>query len=417
MVYVISNLKWMKKKMINISRLTEHIIELSKIGKNFDTNGINRFSYTKEEQNANLLVERYMEAAGLNVSYDDIGNLIGSVGPTDKEVIMLGSHIDTVPDGGMFDGSLGVLTAIEVVHTLKENNIDLKYQIKVVSFKDEEGTRFNYGLIGSKAMSGILTVDDLENVDSQNITIKEAIQTQGYSYENLSNNIQNNIKTYIECHIEQGRVLESNDLPIGIVTGIAGPLWIEIEVEGKSEHSGATPMHQRYDALAAASEMIVSIENSVKDSENIVATVGKMNIHPNGVNVIPGRVTFTIDIRSISETDVNNLEVSILDKLKLIAKKREVTISYKILQRVKPAETDRKLQNILANSIKKNNIEPFYLMSGAGHDAMNISRIAPIIMLFVRSKDGISHSPLEYSSQNDINIAANVLYDFLRSIL
>ncbi len=394
--------------MINVNRLLKHLQDLSQIGRNELTGGINRFSFTPEEQQAIELVTSYMEEAGMTITVDAVGNVIGTYGEG-SETIMLGSHIDTVPEGGKYDGALGVLAAIEVVQTVQQ--LSLSKKIEVAAFKDEEGTRFGFGLIGSRAVAGLLAYEHLQKTDASGISIEEAMKQSQLSPLPLEKIKRNDIQAYLEMHIEQGKVLENEELPVGIVTGIAAPLWLEVTVTGVSAHAGATPMPIRKDALAAASEMILAIEQMFNDRTNSVTTVGKLNVEPNGVNVIPGRVTFTIDIRDIDEQKISTLEGSILRQMQKIAERRKVTLKTKMLQLVKPAKTDPMLQQQLANSIEKQGVRPYSLISGAGHDAMNISAVAPIGMLFVRSKDGISHNPLEYSSDEDIVIATNIFYD------
>ncbi|WP_299091070.1 Zn-dependent hydrolase [uncultured Metabacillus sp.] len=396
--------------MINANRLLKHLQELSQIGRNALTGGINRFSFTPEEQQAIELVTSYMEEAGMTITVDAVGNVIGTYGE-ESETVMLGSHIDTVPEGGKYDGALGVLAAIEVVQTIHEQQLSLSKKIEVVAFKDEEGTRFGFGLIGSRAMAGLLTYEHLQKTDASGISIGEAMKQSQISPVLLEKIKRNDIQAYLEMHVEQGRVLENEELPVGIVTGIAAPLWLEVTVTGVSEHAGATPMPIRKDALAAASEMILAIEQMLNDRTDSVTTVGKLIVEPNGVNVIPGRVTFTIDIRDIDEQIISTLESSILRQMQKIAERRKVTLKTKMMQRVKPTKTDPMLQQQLANSIEKQGVRPYSLISGAGHDAMNIAAVAPIGMLFVRSKDGISHNPLEFSSDEDIMIATNIFYD------
>lgn len=401
--------------MINSKRLLRRLDDLSQIGRNPKTGGINRFSFTKEEQQAINLVISYMKEAGMQVGVDGIGNIIGSYGEA-EETIMLGSHIDTVPDAGKFDGTLGVLAAIEVVQTLHEQRILLNKKVEVAVFKDEEGTRFGFGLIGSRAMAGLLTQEQLQKNDDANITIEEAAERFGLPPVPLEELKREDIQAYLELHIEQGKVLEKQNLPVGVVTGIAAPLWLEVTVTGVSEHAGATPMDIRHDALTAASEMILSVEQSFQQKGDSVGTVGKLQVEPNGVNVIPGKVTFTIDIRDIDEQTIRDLEKEVKEQLNNIASRRNVEVTIAELQRAKPAKADSSLQRQLAASITKQGIHPYSLVSGAGHDAMNIAAIAPIAMLFVRSKDGISHNPLEYSSDDDIVTAANVLYDTVVAI-
>jgi len=398
--------------MINVNRLLQRLHDLSQIGRNKVTGGINRFSFTSEEQEAIELVTSYMKEAGMTVNVDGVGNIIGTYGE-ESETIMLGSHIDTVPDGGKYDGALGVLAAIEIVQTIYEQQLPLSKKIEVVAFKDEEGTRFGFGLIGSRAMAGLLTYEELQKRDASDISIQEAMKQFKLSPLPLEKVKHNDIQAYLEMHIEQGKVLENEELPVGVVVGIAAPLWLEVTVTGVSEHAGATPMSIRQDALTASSEMILAIEQMLNGTTDSVATVGKLNVEPNGVNVIPGRVTFTVDIRDIEEQKINALENSILEQLQKVAERRNVTVTSKVLQRVKPAKTAPLLQQQLASSIEKYGVQPYPLISGAGHDAMNIANVAPIGMLFVRSKGGISHNPLEYSSDEDIVIATNIFYDTL----
>ncbi|GLC89895.1 Zn-dependent hydrolase [Lysinibacillus piscis] len=402
--------------MINDHRLLQHLEQLSQIGCNDITGGINRLSFTLEEQQAIELVASYMQDAGMTVSVDAIGNIIGTYG-TGPETVMLGSHIDTVPEGGKYDGALGVLAAIEVVHTLHEQHIRPTKKIQVVAFKDEEGTRFGFGLIGSKAMAGLLTDEQLQQTDAQGISIAEAMTQFGLDAQTVTLAKRHDITAYLEMHIEQGKVLENENLPVGIVTGIAAPLWLEITVTGISEHAGATPMPIRQDALTAASEMVLAIEQLANDGSDSVATVGKLHVEPNGVNVVPGKVVFTVDIRDIEQDKITALENQILHKLADIAQRRHVQLQYKILQRVQPAKTDTILQQQLAARIEQQGIRPYFLMSGAGHDAMNIALVAPIAMLFVRSKDGISHNPLEYTSDEDIIVATKIFYDTVLTLI
>ncbi|WP_338448975.1 Zn-dependent hydrolase [Niallia oryzisoli] len=397
-------------EMINIHRLIRHIEELSSIGKN-DDGGVNRFSYTKEEQLANELVKQYMEEAGLTVHFDAVGNLIGSQkGTIDAPAMLLGSHIDTVPNGGKYDGSLGVLTAIEVIHSLKENKVQLKHPVKVIAFKDEEGTRFGFGMIGSRAVAGTLTEVDLTRVDQQGVSIEQAMKEFGYKKERLQSAKIDNVKAYVEVHIEQGKVLENQDAALGNVTGIAGPLWLQFTLTGLSEHAGATPMNQRQDALVGASLIIAEAEKIAKEYPTAVATVGKLSVKPNGVNVIPGEVAWTMDIRDIHEDIRDELEQRIRQFAETTATERRLGLEISVLQRVAPVRCDEKIQEVIRDSIQEIAEPVVSLPSGAGHDGMQFKDRFPVGMIFVRSKDGISHNPKEFSSKQDIGKAANVLY-------
>jgi allantoate deiminase len=393
--------------MINIQRLSKQIEELSLIGRTAD-GGINRFSYTADEKRANELVATYMKAAGLTIHYDVVGNLIGSQkGTEDLPTILLGSHIDTVPNGGKFDGSLGVLVAIEVLHSLNEQDIALRHPIKIIAFKDEEGTRFGFGMIGSRAVAGTLSPIDLQRIGEDGMTIEQAI---GIDPLPLSSAKLENIKLYLEVHIEQGKILERNNIAVGNVTGIAGPLWLKFRLIGLAEHAGTTPMNQRQDALVGASLIIAEVEKFAKQYDSTVATVGKLLVKPNGVNVIPGEVEWTIDIRDIDEEKRNNLEKDIQQFAEMIANERQLELHVSELQRVEPVHCDEIIQQAIKESIEDVGERVISLPSGAGHDAMQFKDRFPIGMIFVRSKDGISHNPKEFTSVEDIEKATKVLY-------
>lgn len=397
--------------MINGNRLNKHIEELATIG-GTENGGVTRFSYSETEREANELVKQYMESAGLTVEEDAVGNVIGSLdGDKNLPVIIIGSHIDTVPDGGKYDGALGVLTAIEVIHSLTEKGERLNHPVKVISFKDEEGSRFGFGMIGSRAAAGILTEADLEHTDDNGITIKQAMEDAGLKHTNFQQAIIDNIKLYLEVHIEQGKILESNEMPVGNVTGIAGPLWLEFTLKGLAEHAGTTPMNQRQDALVGASIIISEIEKIASRTDTTVATVGKLNVKPNGTNVIPGEVQWNVDIRDIDEAKRDVVEEQIRTFANQVADERGLELTINELQRVEPVLCDSRIQEAIKKSIQEEvDVEAISLPSGAGHDGMQFKHVAPIGMIFVRSKDGISHNPKEFTSEEDIEKAGNVLY-------
>ena len=359
-----------------------------------------------------------MEEAGLTVQEDAVGNIIGSLeGTEDLPVIVLGSHIDTVPNGGKYDGALGVLTAIEVAHSLKDHGKRLKHPIKIISFKDEEGTRFGFGMIGSRAIAGTLTENDLEHEDDNGVTIKQAIQNFGLEERPLSTAVLENIKLYLEVHIEQGKILESNEVSVGNVTGIAGPLWLQFTLKGLAEHAGTTPMNQRQDALAGASVIISEIENIAKQTDSTVATVGKLSVKPNGVNVIPEEVQWTVDLRDINEAKRDAVEKNIRQFANREAQKRNLDLTITELQRIAPVPCDETIQQVIKESIDEiSQRKIISLPSGAGHDAMQFRNVAPVGMIFVRSKDGISHNPKEFSSESDIEESGRVLYSTLLKV-
>ncbi len=398
--------------MINIERLMSRLEELSKIGKTED-GGVTRFSFTEEEKEANALVARFMEEAGLTVEYDAVGNLIGSrEGEEGLPVILLGSHIDTVPNGGKFDGPVGVLSAIEVMHALNEEGVSLRHPVKVISFKDEEGSRFGFGMIGSRAVAGTLAMEDLERTDDRGVSILQAMEEAGFPLDaaKLQTAKMDKVKAYLEVHIEQGKVLERNNVGVGNVTGIAGPVWLKMKVVGEAEHAGATPMGQRKDALVAASMIIQEAEKIARMHPPAVATVGKIAVSPNGVNVIPGEVEWTIDIRSTDEKQRDEVERAIVAFAERTAEERDMRLEISELQRVPPVGCDERIQTLIQESIAEIGAETVSLPSGAGHDGMQFKDRFPIGMIFVRSIDGISHNPRELSLAEDIEKGAEVLY-------
>lgn len=402
--------------MINGQRLHAQLKQLATIGATKE-GGVNRFSYTDEEQQANKYVQQLMKEAGLHVSFDAIGNVIGELkGQQDLPAIVLGSHIDTVPNGGKYDGALGVLAAIEVVHTLQEQQIQLQHPIKVIAFKDEEGSRFNFGMIGSRAVAGTLAAEDLLREDANGVTIAQAMLKQQFDPDQLHTVVMHDMFCYVELHIEQGKILENHDVSVGVVNGIAGPLWQSYTLTGLAEHAGATPMNLRHDALVGASLIIAEIERLAKRYPAAVATVGKLQIAPNGINVIPGEVNWTVDIRDVDEDIRNTLEREIHDYAQQVAASRELKLQIETLQRVAPVQCDSQLQQHIAHSIAKIGQPIITLPSGAGHDAMQFHAVCPVAMIFVRSKNGISHNPKEFSSAQDIEAGAQVLYETVVSI-
>ncbi|MFD6443219.1 Zn-dependent hydrolase, partial [Peribacillus sp. NPDC060186] len=287
--------------------------------------------------------------------------------------------------------------------------INLKHPVKIVAFKDEEGTRFGFGMIGSRAVAGTLTSNDLKKVDHQGISIEQAMTDYGLEKHPLQSAKIENVKYYLEVHIEQGKVLESKEAAVGNVTGIAGPLWLQFHLTGLSEHAGATPMNQRQDALVGASLIIAEVERITKKYPSSVATVGKLSVKPNGVNVIPGEVVWTIDIRDIDDKIRDHVEHEIRQFAEEIANKRKLRLEISELQRVAPVRCDENIQDVIKETIQDLGEPVVSLPSGAGHDAMQFKNRFPIGMIFVRSKDGISHNPREFSSEQDIEKAAKVL--------
>ncbi|GGG16559.1 Zn-dependent hydrolase [Paenibacillus abyssi] len=400
--------------MVNSDRLWKRIFELAEVGKQ-KSGGITRLSFTEEDKAAKTLVASYMKEAGLTVREDAIGNLIGrKEGKTpDAPLIVLGSHIDTVPNGGSFDGALGVLSGIEVLHTLHEQGVETDSPIEVIAFTDEEGTRFQFGMIGSRAFAGILADEQVEGaVDSNGTSLAQAMRESGFNPQAIADAARKpgSIKAYLEVHIEQGKVLENRGLPVGIVSGIAGPLWMKWVITGEAGHAGATPMGLRKDPLAAAARLMSYFEEEASKYPNAVATVGTISVKPGGVNVIPGQVEFTLDLRDIDEEARDEVESRLIDFANKVCEERGVDFHLETLQRVPPVPCSEPLQQVIRQAVRQEGLEDFCLPSGAGHDGMQFKELCPVGMIFVRSKDGVSHNPAEWSSKEDCGQAADVLY-------
>ncbi|WP_096435033.1 Zn-dependent hydrolase [Alteribacter populi] len=407
---------------INGKRLANRLATLSAIGLTED-HGSRRMGYSKEERNAKECVKIWMKEAGLTVFEDGAGNVFGRVaGKSEKKgTILVGSHVDSVPNGGHFDGPLGVLTALEVVEAWNEVGYNPEKSYEVVIFSDEEGSRFKSGLTGSTAMVGDAERDKLVNLhDVFDDPFSSVIENDGLSVEGYFSSKRDlrHVEAFLEVHIEQGKRLEKENRPVGVVTGIAGPCWQQVTFTGKAGHAGNTPMNDRQDALVAASDFVRQIYPlPATVNETSVATVGQLHVKPNGINVIPGSVTLTVDIRDIYKETRDEL----VEKIHRLAE--EVALFYDVQAeidektRIPPVPIQDEMKKRIEEAILTCQIQPSFLPSGAGHDAMNLGRHIPVGMIFVRSLDGVSHHPTEWSSLNDCVYAAHVLRKTVESLM
>jgi allantoate deiminase len=401
-------------------RLWRRLMELGTVGAQ-SGGGVTRFSFTAEERWAKDLVIGYMKKAGLAVREDAAGNVIGrrEGGDPSAPVVMTGSHLDTVPQGGKFDGALGVLAAIEALQQMNEAGVATRHPIEVAVFTDEEGARFGFGMLGSRAMAGTLRAEDLTaHRDEHGLTIAQAMTQAGLDPARIGEAARRpgEIRAYVELHIEQATVLERHNLPVGVVSGIAGPLWLQFRLRGEAGHAGATPMCGRRDPLAAAARILTHIYDETRNFPNAVATVGKIHAFPGGINVIPGEVAFTLDVRDIDEAARNALESRLLSRAEEICGAHGIDLEVAELQRVAPAPCAPELMAAIEQACRKLGHAPLVLPSGAGHDGMQLVRLCPIGMIFVRSRNGISHSPEEWTSPEDCFAGASVLYHTLLAL-
>ncbi len=398
-----------KELRINGKRLEQRILELAEFGKN-DRGGVSRVAFSDADIQGRDYLRLLMKEAGLKIRTDEAGNIIGRREGLHPELppILFGSHSDSVPDGGIYDGALGVLGAIECVQTLEEKNILTRHPLEVIVFTDEEG-----GLIGSKALIGTLTEGALEVISHSGKTVKQGIKAVGGSPDKLANAVRKkgNIKAFIELHIEQGKVLETRTIDIGVVEGIVGINWWEVTVDGFSNHAGTTPMNMRQDALLAAAYLITAVNRVVKSIEGSqVGTVGRIQAEPGAPNVIPGKVVMSLELRDLQEEKIERLYKKITEEARAIEKKTGTRITFSSIEATAvPAPTDPRIQKYITEAAHELGLTSLLMPSGAGHDAQNMTRIAPTGLIFVPSVDGISHSPKEYTRPKDMENGVNVL--------
>jgi allantoate deiminase len=412
--------KTLDKYGISGERLADRLAALSEIGLTPD-NGSYRIGFSREEKEAKELVIKWMEEAGLKVTVDGAGNVFGRLEGKnpDHPALLSGSHVDSVPNGGHFDGPLGVLAALEVVEAWKQTGYVPERSYEVVIFTDEEGGRFNGGFSGSAAMIGEANKDEfMQKIDIHGAPFEKVLEDIGLSVDSFfaSKRDLSKVEAFVEIHIEQGKRLERANNPVGIVTGIAGPCWLKMTFTGVAGHAGNTPMDDRRDALVAASQFIHEVQALPEQvSSSAVATVGKVEVFPNGANVIPGQVRLTVDIRDIKKETRDRLVELVIDKGETICKAHTIEFSWEESFREAPVPISSEMQQKIAESVKAQGIEPVYLPSGAGHDAMIVGHKLPVAMLFVQSKDGISHNPAEWSALSDCVQAVHVLRHFIES--
>ncbi len=393
---------------VNGARLLARLTELARIGGTAE-GGVSRPAYGAADVEARETVRAWMREAGLSPVIDAAGNTIARRTGDDGNAasIMIGSHTDSVPDGGRFDGALGLLAAIEVAQTVAERGIALRHPLEVVNFQNEEG-----GIIGSRAMAGRLTSADLDLVAVSGFTIRDGIRALGGEPDCLTKarRAAGSIAAYIELHIEQGTVLEELGAQIGVVEGIVGIRYWEVTVDGEARHAGTTPMTSRHDALLTASRFVELVHDVVTSEPGAqVGTVGRLSVHPGAPNVVPGRVMLTLELRDIEEAKIERLYQRIAGEQFRLAERNGTSITLRPTHSVVPAPTDARLRAAIASAATALDLRSHPMPSGAGHDAQNMTVLGPSAMLFVPSVAGVSHSPYELTVDEDVVNGANVL--------
>lgn len=403
----------MSNLSIDIARLLGRLRELGAIGRDADGRLV-RLAASDTDREGRDRLAGWIEAAGLELAIDRIGNIFGIWTPdgTDgRAPLMLGSHIDTVIDAGMYDGCYGVLSGLEVIESLKEAGFVPARPIVVAAFTNEEGVRYAPDMMGSLVYVGGLAVDAaLATTGTDGSLLGDELKRIGYSGEKEPGFLEPH--AYLELHIEQGPVLEREGIPLGAVENLQGISWQKVTIGGDANHAGTTPISMRRDAGHAAARVITFLRDRAKASNTpTVATVGCMEFQPNAINVIPSKATFTVDLRDPDETRLKQEEAALARFLDTLAAEEDVTIMVERLARFEPVIFDERIVTEIEAAAKARALPCRRMTSGAGHDAQMIARIAPAAMIFVPSRGGISHNPREFTADDDIIAGANILLD------
>ena len=394
---------------------------LGELGRITDEPGkITRTFLSPAMRRANAQVGSWMRAAGMQVREDTVGNLIGRLEAQNPQAktLLVGSHLDTVRDAGRFDGALGVLLPIVVLAELKRRGVALPFHVEVLGFSEEEGVRFASAYLGSKGFTGQLRRADLKHRDAQGVSVGEALaELNGGSFQiPRAGHAKSNLLGYLEVHIEQGPVLEDEGLAVGVVTGIAGQTRVRLTFRGKAGHAGTTPMSLRRDALAGTAEFILLAETLARRSPPLVATVGTLTVAPGAPNVIPGEATLSLDVRHPRDAVRRVALKSLLDAARKIARRRQLAVEWTLTQENPAVLCDAGMSAVLSRSVSAVQGRSPALVSGAGHDAVVMSALIPVAMLFVRCRGGLSHHPDEFASRSDLAIATRVVKDFFERL-
>jgi N-carbamoyl-L-amino-acid hydrolase len=390
-------------------RMEQRIKALSEFGANPE-GGVSRVAFSDADLAGRAYIQELMRDAGLNVRVDTAGNIIGRRAGRENSLppILFGSHIDSVPGGGNYDGHVGVIAAIEVIELLSEHGIETRHPLEVVNFTDEEG-----GLTGSRAMVGKLSEEALQVVSHSGLTIGDGIRRVGGNPDRLDLAVRRpgELAAYVELHIEQGAFLYEEGIDIGVVEGIVGIRWWDVTIEGTANHAGTTPMNRRQDAMVSAAELTLAINRIANELDGRqVATVGRIQALPGAPNVIPGKVVMSLEIRDLDAAKMQRVFELVEAEAGRIAADRGTVIGFDEIDVASPpAPTDEVMRDIIAAAADRLGMSYKRMPSGAGHDAQDFAHLTPTGMIFVPSVDGISHSPNEFTSAEDMANGASVL--------
>ena len=405
--------------MIDAKRFERNFNAISEFGA-LKGGGLTRLAFSKEDLEARKFLINLIEKNGFKLKIDNVGNIFAIYDDgceADAKPVCVGSHIDSVPNGGFYDGTLGVMAGLEALSSIKEAGIKLKRPLWLINFSCEESSRFKTATIGSKIISGKLSQQRLHELkDEDEISLFEAMSAAGFKPQNLDDAIlkENSLHAYLELHIEQGPVLERSAISVGVVSGIAAPIRFEITIQGKADHSGATPMNMRSDALLAASHIIIAANKFAKNKKTAVATVGYVHAKPGVLNVVPGEARLGVDLRDIDKKSLDELNLELRNFVGELS--CELKFSYEIreLSSDQPVKLSEHAINLLEDEARKLGIKTLTLPSGAGHDAMNLTKLASSVgMLFIPCVNGISHNTKEAINFKDAVSATKILTNAL----
>lgn len=408
--------------MINKDRILNHLNSMQTISTIEGIPGINRIAFTDKDWQVREYLINCLKELELTLHYDEFGNVIGRYEGKnpDAPAIMMGSHTDSVPQGGNYDGLAGIVAAIEIITDFKETNTRLNHPIDIVLFMCEESSRFGSATLGSQAIRGQLSLERLQTLcDKKGLSLYDVLKERGFNPDKIpQTKFTTPLKAFLELHIEQGIVLEKTNHTIGIVTGIAAPTRYKVHIHGIAGHSGATPMNHRHDGLCAAAEIILATERIAKASEPVpvVATVGVIEATPGVMNVIPGDVTLGIDIRSISAEAKAVATEDILHAITDIANRREITIDTTLIANEMPLMMKQSMIETMETVAKTNSYNYMCLPSGAGHDAMNWGDYTDVGMIFIPCRGGVSHNPAEAINIDDLVTGTEFLKDVILNL-
>jgi len=397
-----------KSWRVNGSRVNKHLSDLARFGAN-PQGGVSRVAFSDADIAGRRVVMDLMKEAGLTASIDPVGNIVGVRAGSQGSAlpILFGSHIDSVPEGGNFDGDVGSCSAVEVAHTLAERGYHNRHPLHVVIWCDEES-----GLTGSRGFIGDLPADEIERPGRDGVVLAEKIRRIGGDPARIveARHGPGSIAAYVELHIEQGAILDERGINIGIVEGIVGIHHYDVTLRGFANHAGTTPMDRRQNAMLAAAELVLIVDRVVRSVEGRqVGTVGRLLVKPGAPNVIPGQVDLTVELRDLSTEKIERLWTQIHSEALASAKQYGVTLDYTLQHVNPPALSTPAVRQVIADAVHDLGLSSLSMPSGAGHDAQDLARIGPMGMIFVPSVKGISHSPLELTRPDDVTNGANVL--------